>query len=305
MERARTSIFDYNKLSRELPYSPAERVIDNNLYGYARALKNYAGLNQDLKAYMEHGLYLGGIVHKDQYHWHFKKVITMSEHRLETLHEKLPQKEAIAVGPYIHYASPLLSEKEFSKLKEELGRMLLVYPFHSMKGVHARFAETDFVNEIKRVAKDFDTVVVSMYYLDALDKERVEPYLREGFKITTAGHRFDPYFVNRQRSHIELADMTMSNGMGTQTGFCVYLGKPHYIYKQEIKQKAVNEQEQARFDNRSEKSVIAKVAEERAFICDLFSEYRTDISEEQYRVTSEYWGFDQIKSPEELRAIFG
>jgi len=303
--RANSSIFNYEKLSGELPYFPEERVIDNNLYGYARALKNYAGLNKDLKAYMEHGLFLGGIVHKDQHYWHYKKVITLSQARVEILKEKLPEKTPVAVGPYIHYARPLLSDNQQRSLKKQLGRVLLVFPFHSMKGVKASFAESDFVAEIKQVAKDFDTVIISMYYLDALDQERTQPYLNEGFKISTAGHRYDRNFVNRQRTHIELADMTMSNGMGTQTGFCIYLGKPHYIFNQRIAQTAASEKEKKRFEGSAEQSERERVQETRDLFCQLYSEYSDNISEEQYRLTADYWGFDQVKTPAELRAIFG
>lgn len=303
-ERKKTSIFDYQKLSAEIPYGPEERVIDNNLYGYAQALKRFADITSDLHAYMEHGLFLGGIVHKDQHHWHFPKIITMSQHRVGTLQEKLPQKEAIAVGPYIHYAKPLLSDEEMKTLKVELGKVLLVFPFHSMKGVQANFAEDAFIREIKKVAEDYDSVLISLYYLDAQNEARAQAYLDQGFRVVTAGHRFDRHFADRQRTHIELADMTMSNGMGTQTGFCVYLNKPHYIFKQEHKQVAKNSLQEKRFRGSSGASEKEKVAFQRNYFAQLFGSYQTKISEEQREAVSEFWGFEDVKTKEELRGIF-
>jgi hypothetical protein len=271
------------------------------LYGYAQALKDYAQHPHDLKAYFEHGLFLGGIVHPDQFYWHFKKVITMSEKRVAILNEKLPQKEALAVGPYIHYAKSLLAAKTFNALKMELGKVLLVYPFHSMKGVEAGFEENLLIEEIKKVAPGFDTVLVSLYYLDAQQELRVKPYQEAGFRVITAGHKFDRLFVNRQRSHIELADVTMSNGMGTQTGFCVLLNKPHYIFKQEVVQKSKSAKEEARHASRNNASVKDAVKKEREFFADLFSEFQDYISPEQYEATAEYWGFKALKTPAELR----
>jgi hypothetical protein len=303
--RAQLSLFDYQGLAADIPYGPDEHVIDNNLYGYAQALKNYMGTATDLKAYMEHGLFLGGIVHPDQFYWHFKKVLTMSQKRVAILKEKLPQKDAIAVGPYIHYAKGLLQDNAFTALKKELGKVLLVFPFHSMKGVEAGFEEKQLIKEIKKVSRDFDTVLISLYYLDAQNEHRAKPYQKAGFRVITAGHKFDRHFVNRQRTHIELADVTMSNGMGTQTGFCIFLNKPHYIFKQALRQKSRSKKEEQRHSSKNNAKIKEAVAAEREFFADLFKDYREDISPEQYKAVAEYWGFEDIKTAAELRAILG
>lgn len=303
--RKSVGLFAIDKLAASLAYGPEERVIDNNLYGYATYLKKYARIEHDLKAYMEHGLFLGGIVHPDQYHWHFPRIITMSKRRQEILKAKIPHKESIAIGPYIHYAPSLLVESEMRRLKSKLGKTLLVYPFHSMKNVKAGFNDLDLIKEIKRVAKDFNSVLISLYYLDALDQNKLGAYKAEGFQIVTAGHLYDRNFIARQRSHIELADLTMSNGMGTQTGFCVYMQKPHYIFQQQIEQKASNLKEQKRFAaGGSAGSVKEKVAQERAFFSHLFGDLRPDISAQQLEATADYWGFEDIKSKSELKSLF-
>lgn len=303
--RKSVGLFAIDKLAATLAYGPEERVIDNNLYGYASYLKKYAGIKHDLKAYMEHGLFLGGIVHPDQYHWHFPRIITMSKRRQEILKAKIPHKESIAIGPYIHYAPSLLAESEMASLKSKLGKTLLVYPFHSMKNVKAGFNDHDLIKEIKRVAKDFNSVLISLYYLDALDQNKLSAYESEGFRIVTAGHRYDRHFIARQRSHIELSDHTMSNGMGTQTGFCVYMQKPHYIFQQQIEQKASNQREQKRFAaGGSAGTVKEKVAQERAFFSHLFADLRPDISAQQLEATADFWGFADVKSKSELNNLF-
>ncbi len=303
--RKHLSLFNYQELSAEMRYTPEERVIDNNLYGYAHYLKQFTGISSDLKAYMEHGLFLGRIVHEDQLHWHFDKVITMSKGRQDILKEKLPHKKSIAIGPYIHYAPSLLTAEEMASLKKDLGRTLLVYPFHSMKNVKVGFNDQDLIEEIKRVAQAFDTVLISLYYLDARDQAKCDAYLSEGFKLVTAGHRYDRHFVARQRTHIELADLTMSNGMGTQTGFCVYLKKPHYIYRQDIDQHAISKAEHKRFQSSSGGDERDLVVFQRDFFTRLYSELREDISDSQYEATARFWGFDDIKSKDEIRSFLG
>jgi hypothetical protein len=93
----------------------------------------------------------------------------------------------------------------------------------------------------------------------------------------------------------------MSNGMGTQTGFCVLLNKPHYIFKQEVVQKSKSAKEEARHASRNNASVKDAVKKEREFFADLFSEFQDYISPEQYEATAEYWGFKALKTPAELR----
>lgn len=47
--------------------------------------------------------------------------------------------------------------------------------------------------------------------------------------MTTAGHQLDINFLNRLKTIILLSDYTCSNSIGTHTGYCVYLGKPHLV----------------------------------------------------------------------------
>lgn len=302
--REQLSLFAYRELAQDLPYAPEERVIDNNLYGYAQALKQYAGLQGDLRGYMEHGLYLGGIVHRDQHHWHYPRIITMSEERKEILAKALPSKNALAVGPYIHYARPLYEGEKLKEVKQGLGRTLLVYPFHSMKGVKAQYRQADFIAEIQSRRVGFDSVLVCLYYLDAREEALVQGYRQAGFKVVTAGHKFDRNFVRRMRTHLELADVTMSNGVGTQSGFCLYLGRPHYVFRQEIKQRVSKGPEWERHQQSAGKGKRAAAEKQREEIAALLGQYRENISSEQRAAIGRQWGFDQIRSPEALRRLF-
>lgn len=304
--RKKLSFFDIKELSQELPYGPEERVIDNNLYGHAHYLKKYAGINHDLNAYLEHGLFWGGMVHADQKHWYTNRVITFSKIRKQAIEHKLPGQQAICVGPYIHYASSLYDDKRMQQLKKELGRVLLVFPSHSIVNQTREFSLEDFITEINRIKEGFDTVLISLYYLDALNAEQVKFYEDQGFRIVCSGHRYDRHFISRQRTILELADVTISNSVGTHVGYCTHLNKPHYIFKQKSSMRSTSEKEVQRHESMydgNEKEVSEMQKNE---VAEAFSTYRpNEISNEQKEVVEKFWGTSEVKTPQELRAIFG
>lgn len=302
--RKSMSIFDFQALSEAIPYSPEERVIDNNLYGYAHHIKKFAGITNDLNGYVEHGLFWGGMVHQDERNWHFERIITMSSRRKRDIEKKLPQKTGIPLGPYIHYAESIFADEQHKALKKELGRVLLVFPSHSVKNVDAKYDLQQFVKAIEERKKDYDTVLISLYFIDAQNADLVKTYTGQGYRIVTSGYKFDNNFVARQRALIQLADMTMSNEVGTHIGYCLYLNKPHYVYRQQIKLVAISEFEQKRIETVSEPENYRMEREQKEEFKEIFGSFAEEISAEQRLKCADFWGFDDIKTAEELRSIF-
>ena len=302
-QRKTLSLFNFKALTAEIAYAPHEIVIDNNLYGQAYSLKRFAGIKQDLQAYIEHGLFWGGMVHQDEYYWYTPKIITFSERRRADIAAKGITKETLAIGPYIHYAKPLFGDDEFQKLKKNLGKTLLVFPSKSILNITSKYDVDAFINEVKRVGKDFKTIMVSLYYLDAQNKTLTDAYLAHGFKIVTAGHRYDNYFLDRQRTFIELADLTMSNEVGTHVGYCIHLNKPHYLFKQELERVGVNERELEReltlYQNEDDKRRNAEKEE----VAAAFNLLTTTITDDQRAVIDKYWGTSSVKTQQELKDL--
>lgn len=303
--RKSLSLFEIRELSQELPYGPEELVIDNNLYGHAHYIKSYANINHDLGAYLEHGIFWGGMVHADQKYWYTRKVVTPSLVRKEAVERKLPHQQAICVGPYIHYASPIYDNQKMASLKAELGKVLLVFPSHSIVNQTKEFSLEEFITEINRLKGDFDTVLVSLYFIDVRNEEQVKMYEDEGYRVVCSGHRYDRHFIARHRTIVELADMTISNSVGTHVGYCTYLNKPHYIFKQKSLMRSTSIKEEQRHESMydgNEKELSQMQMDE---VAAAFSEYDpNEITAVQKEVVEKYWGVSQIKSPEELRAIF-
>lgn len=303
--RKNLSLFNYKALTADIPYAPNEIVIDNNLYGQAFSIKRYAGITNDLQAYIEHGLFWGGMVHQDEYHWYVPKIITFSENRRTAIAAKGITKHSVAIGPYIHYAQPLFTAEERARLKQELGKTLLVFPSKSILNIQSRYDVDAFINEVKRVGKAYTTILVALYFLDARNKALTAAYEAHGFKIVTSGHRYDNHFLDRQRTFIELADMTMSNEVGTHVGYCVHLEKPHYIFQQKLERVGTNERELARELILYESEEDKRRNEEKQDVANAFSTLQSTITAAQRKIIDTYWGTSSIKRSDELNALFG
>ena len=275
-------------------------------YAMNRILRDYAGMDEDFKihAFFEHGIVIIDLVEEAFRVHEYLPSIVPSNYRYDLLKSQPNFKGAYTIGPFIHYANSLLSKEQIAEEKERLGRNLLVFPSHSIAGMYKQFDYEGFCNQIKEIAKDYDSVRVCTYYMDVRMKHHL-PYEKEGFEVVTAGHFNDYNFLPRLKSIIQTSDMTMSNDIGTHLGYCIYLNKPHYLTQDKIefyrKEDSDNEipykmGKLVEEKNRKSENILK--------VKDLFSIYENKITQEQYDLISYLWGFDCIKTPDELKKIF-
>ena len=279
--RKNMSIFNCKDLAAPIPYYPLEFVKDSNYYGQNFWIKKYTGL-QHIDVSIEHGLYYGDYIPYSSYCKTVKKILTSSLVRKQVL-EKL-NKPVVTIGPYIHYVPYLLAESEVQAIREKNGRILLFLPTHTTREGGRKYDAETNVGMLKAFAKEngFTSVFVCMYYYDILHSDLATVYEQAGFKVVTAGHRLDLNFLCRLKSIIGLADYTISNFVGTHVGYCIYLKKPHWIM------------------NPVDFSGMPKDFVE---ITEAFLSFSNTITQEQYDVVAKYWGFDQLKTLEDLREL--
>lgn len=309
--RANSNFDDLNLLSQNL-----NEDYNGTLYGelcfsrYAmdKILKLYCGLSNTFKihALFEHGViitdYVGGAFRAHE----CLPSIVSSKYRVDVLKKQKDYHGAFAIGPYIHYCDSLLEDNQFKEEKNRLGKNLLVFPSHSVDGNISKFDYESFLNNIKKYSDDFDSVRVCMYYKD-VQLGRHEIYQKNGFEVVTAGHIFDYNFLPRLKSIIELSDMTMSNNVGTHLGYCIYLNKPHFIdLSQNVEYvKEKNDRESKLIDETTKQVInIMDTNDNVLLIKNLFSNFDKKINKDQYELVSYLWGFDEVKSPIELKSIF-
>ncbi|GAP72137.1 polysaccharide biosynthesis protein [Candidatus Symbiothrix dinenymphae] len=291
-------IFQYTELSTPQEFVRFHYQLDCNFYGFFQVLQDYAQMPINPKISCEHGFcYSSFVALRHLPAPDLNKVITFGDYRGDLLKEK--GIDSIKIGPYIHYAKPLLEDVAFIELKKKLGRVLLVFPCHSIVGAIRNYDISLFVNYIESIKSEFDTVLVCMYWKD-INLGRDKFYTDKGYKIVTAGHVYNTNFLPRLKSIIELADMTISNDIGTHIGYCLYLNKPHYIFPQIIE-----------FDITVSKEEINSITQEqwqetadfRSKITKLFENYSLEITREQKNFIGHLFGFEYIRDPSTVREL--
>lgn len=276
-KRKKMNLFDYENLAKPIPFCPIEEIKDSNYYGHIHALKEYSGLSE-IAWSIEHGLYYGNYIPLASKCKTIKKILTFSDNRANVLSSL--KKPITIIGPYVHYATPLLDESEIALLKTQLGKTLLFFPLHSTfedENVY-KYEVNKTVRELLKIKQDnhIDTVIVNMYYYDLLNSDIARLYEEVGFKISCAGHLFDLNFINRLKTLILISDVTYSNSVGTHVGYCVYLGKPHTIICSDRCNSGLSDWDE------------------------INNTFITDNEKLKYEIASKYWGFDNIKTKSEL-----
>jgi hypothetical protein len=204
----------------------AEIIRDNSYYGHGNCLREYTGTKKINKAYIEHGLFFGDYLQVQDSYRFSQKIITMSKKRAKFLEERLG-KIAIAIGPYINYVNNKISDAEIKTIKNKYGRIALHFFHHTNR--YASIKRNDIQMESLDYHNKFDTKMACIYYTDLHDTGFIDSLKNSGYIIITAGHKFDPNFIVRLRTFIDISEQTSSDYVGTHVGYCIARGKPHYI----------------------------------------------------------------------------
>lgn len=302
-KRQKKCLTDLKTLSFDIPeLITDEKLIPNDFYFIAYHLKKFIGRESKkiIKASIEHGLMFPhtfwDLIINDK----FPGIITLGECRRPILEKLCPDKKIYTIGPFINYVDYFFTPDEFQKEKKKLGRNLLVFPAHSTHHMGYEFDEDKFCQKIIEMSKDFDSVSVCLYWKDIL-RGCAKKYQKYGFNCVCAGHIYDPLFLPRVKSIISLSDYTMSNEQGTHVGYCLYLNKPHYLFKNEFNIISFGEFAKDIVKEENESLESKKCREE---FYNYFSEYNNTITKEQWEFANQYFGFDKIKTKDELKVIF-
>ena len=297
--RKRLSLFDYQSLAQPLPYAARHVTKGMNLYGYSYIFPLYAGIKKiNSKLGIEHGLYFSVAGKRNE------SIITMSDYRESFLLDN--HSKAVKIGPYIHYADPLLNRDEQDMLKKQLGKVLLVFPTHSHDSLTSVYDVNGFLHFIEQKKTQFDTVVICMYWKDIL-LGKADPYKQMGYSIVTAGHVYDIYFLSRLKTIIELADVVAANDIGSYVGYCLYMQKSFYLFSQTIEYQAGESLQAFHKEINQRSSEDWKGFEEiRKNFTELCNDFGAPVSKELHEQAAYIFGFDYVKDKEALKkSLYG
>lgn len=297
----------YNRKVKHVDYFDCDNLIFPNHkvpYGFGSVTfyGNWKGVSKlkghrfnFITEYLEHGLSfyedyhavpaIGYVDRKS-----IKTIYTYSEKRKsiieQYLNSKNLKKKVIAVGPYIKGADFFHSESELKLIKEKYGKILLVFPVHSMEGADAQYSANDFIEKILQIRNQFDNIFVCVYWKDLLSHDPfVDLCKKNNFIIVSNGHRSDPMFLSRQKDLIFLSDMIMTNGIGSYIGYGICMNKPLYYYNQKTEYKLSNNPYEHLVKNNEE-----NLDEHKRKFGELFGKPSFDITQEQLQYIQELWG---------------
>ena len=306
-KNSKREIWDIKELSYSLKNTSLEWCLDTAHFGIGETLKKYIDKKHLKRYYLEHGLFLGDFIHKDAFYVNTDIFLVQSEFRKKVMFEKIKNKKYFDIGSYIHYAKDYYSNQKIFQLKEQYKKTLLVFPLHSTSEVEYEYDKKEFISEILKLKEQykFETIMVCLFYEDIQRGEEVE-YKTNNFLVVTAGHRYDYYFLSRLKSIIKLSDVTISNAVGGQVGYCLALKKPHYIFEQKIKvngRKTLKDFEE--WNSTHDKKEWENFLNDERKIYEAFSEYTEKITAFQFTVGDYYFGIKNKKTKEEIKNILG
>jgi len=287
-------------------FSPARLELEpsSHHYGHDVQLKRHAGLpllGRPLPLLLEHGLKVSRTATFEAPRPWSRGYLCMGERRAGWLRERfgLP---AVAIGPWIQYARPVLGEPELAALRQELGPTLLVLLAHSWDRVERRMDRQACLEAVEAVrrAGGYQRVIWLRHWQDP-----PLPPLPEGWIVACNGHRSNPWFLDALRTLLELADGLATNAFGTHLGYAVALERRLHWIAVEAEQDLGRlegpqaEQEAAEWRERQRLS-----AELRGSLAAMPAGVSGAFQARNLRpLLDPYWGFGQHRSPHQLASL--
>lgn len=287
-------IFDYKKIIEERPDNDYKYTAYNGFYGLSYIIKRYTGYKGILYPIFLHHACID-VPGYAEFKVSDNSVGIVCSERLAKMVEQETGRMALAIGPSIMYAKNVLTVEEVQKIKNDIGKTLLIFPIHSAETFSYELNENAFIDYIEKVKKEynFDTVLVSVYFYDILNGAD-KRYLDRGYKVVSSGHRNSRDFFDVQRTLIELSDGLISQGFTSGLAYGMCLERPICMYNQDV---------ECHKPGLPEEKIETEKSEEFVKFAELFSEYTDTITDEQKKFAEYLWGSSKKRSSDELLTI--
>lgn len=328
----------HKKLSKTMPWDeglfiPVKKlhfdyVPNASTYSIGITLKKFAGFNGKLvNTVIAHGAFLVGYELRFVSKFALNK-LGMGKRMGIAFSSENPNssKKYVAIGPYINYARPFWSIDYHNKLKIKFKKTLVVFLPHGntiKKGYMqmSAFLYTPelVIKRLKKYYKDYDTIIVCGC-ARSYPPNYKNTYEDAGFTFVLSGQPNDPYFLSRQKSIMELADHSLSFTFSTHVGYFLSLGISHEIINlfnkdhldhsnnrsftnRRINLNLIDDYDQYRYQiENSDFQDYPEIFYYESELEILRSFFNTGdkILEEQLEILEDYFGFKELKSPEQL-----
>lgn len=302
--RSKLSFDEIYELSKPIPekyvHTYAIDMYEALYYGALSILLDYAGLSSITMPPMNIGIQHGYVF--EICNWEKTKMemrnLVWSNKIVDMYHEHTSNPNIFAIGAPFFYAKSILNDEQLQSEKQRLGKNLLAFPMHSQSNVDTNYNPDKFLNILAEERTRFDTVRVCMYWKD-VQRGAHKVFQDAGYECVCNGHIYDPNFLRRQKTLFELADATISNGVGSHIGYSLYMGKPHWLIDDNY--------EYVNTRKSGDAKDLTDVAKKENFICvkkAFLNNHDYIITQKQKAVIDCFWGISDIKTKEEMKKLF-
>ena len=260
-------------------------------YGYYGEILKYAQckLKYPVITGIEHGIRFGN--DKWLYSDYNTCYICQGENRIDEIYNVNKKMPVLPIGPYVHYSSQYYSDDKIDKIKKKNGKTLLVFLGHTTEWEKEKDSNDIFNIVYSKYAKSFQTVIVCVYWKD-IDNAQIDLFKEKGAIVVSAGFRQDPNFIRRLKTIISLSDFVVSNDIGTNIGFAIYLHKDFSLEGEP----RLNGSDNYYNNNYKRFYEAFHLQNENGF-----TKYQIALQKKLYE---EFWGEKNIKEPNEMKEYF-
>ena len=107
------------------------------------------------------------------------------------------------------------------------------FPFHSTNYIKVNYNINSYINQLNSLPEKFKPITICMHHCDIEDGKHIY-YLKKGFNVVTAGHKFDDKFVDRFYEILSNHLYATSNGYGSHVPYCIEMGLPFFFTKNKV-----------------------------------------------------------------------
>jgi hypothetical protein len=262
----------------------------NAFYGMARILKEYSGLPSDrpLKVVIPHGL-----VFSPSHIWEAEvraalPVVLCYPAYREAIYRAQTHKVVVpSASPFIYLLELLKTHREPSR------QGTIFFPAHSTHSITAHADLERLAERLLVLDKRYQPVNVCVYWRD-LKLGHHLPFQERGFRLVSAGHMFDPFFLARFYHLCSLHKYSASNAIGSNLFYSIKAGCSFFL----IGGFDVTLVGDAAAIKRDTHSVTGQLD---SSLWSLFGTPREQVSNEQLEVVDQLLGTAHFQSPEGLR----
>ena len=290
---------DIYKLSEEFSFKEISSIsttnLEPNFYGNFWILQNYAKIpikNFPPKNFsIQHGI----VIELSQYDIHRGKDVSLVwSNEIKKKMDLLDLNTSYVIGAPFLYADSILTEQELYEEKKRLGYNVLAFPMHSTHFVDKEFDPRNFLKILHNEKKRFDSVRICLYWKD-IQQGKAKLYIDEGFEVVCAGHMFDQFFLQRQKSLFKIADATISNGLGSHIGYSLIENRPHCIVSDDYFLKDV-----VGNDGKEEMRLLSNSKDYFEILSQFENNIDYKITSSQNQIIDKWWGVSNMLTEKDM-----